>query len=98
MKIPRRVVASFGHTDSWYDFDTYPRVLTTDINGGNKADVVGFGSTRVYLSYSNGKDTSGNPKNYGGLVGSLNYYTPPASAGSWTSYDLYPRFVENTFK
>jgi hypothetical protein len=53
---PRNDVASYGtQAGDWYDNNNYPRLLG-DVNGDNFADIIGFGSTGVWESLSNGFD------------------------------------------
>jgi hypothetical protein len=79
------IASSPGFTKSlggWTDNNNYPRLLA-DVNGDNRADIIGFGYTNVYVSLSNGNGTFGTPIAYspGGLT----------KNGSWTDNNTYPR-------
>jgi hypothetical protein len=67
----------------WSTQDLYPRVLA-DVSGDGRADVVGFGTYGVYVSLSTGTGFAAPVlwlQNYG------------ASAGGWSSQDLFPRVL-----
>ncbi|GEM_PF-6930885 len=66
---------------NWYSQDVYPRQLA-DVNGDGLADIVGFGSTKVYVFLSTGEDFE-----YAGIW--LKGFT--VKAGNWYSQDVYPR-------
>jgi hypothetical protein len=52
-----RVVDDFGYTAGNWRIDQHPRMLA-DVNGDDKADIVGFGDRGVYVSLSTGTDFS----------------------------------------
>ena len=66
----------------WSDNNNYPRLLA-DVNGDNRADIIGFGYTNVFVSLSNGNGTFGTPTAYSaGLT---------KDVGGWTDNNNYPR-------
>ena len=68
---------------NWETQDKSPRFMA-DVNGDSKADIVGFGTDGVYVSFSLGKDFTVPEK----LL--ENFFT---YGGSWISQDKYPRFL-----
>ena len=81
---PRLVLKNFSVNTGWTSFDKYPRQVA-DINGDGRADIIGFGDAGVYTALSKGDGTFSNPR----LV--LKAFA--VNAGSWTSFDEYPRHV-----
>jgi hypothetical protein len=79
------IASSPGFTKSvggWTDNNNYPRLLA-DVNGDNRADIIGFGDTHVFVSLSNGNGTFGTPTAYSaGLT---------KNVGGWTDNNNYPR-------
>jgi hypothetical protein len=67
----------------WTDNNNLPRLLA-DVNGDNRADIIGFGYTHVYVSLSNGNGTFG-PAIAAYSIG-LN-----KNVGGWTDNNNYPR-------
>ena len=66
----------------WTDNNNYPRLLA-DVNGDNRADIIGFGYTNVFVSLSNGNGTFDTPTAYSpGLT---------KTVGGWTDNNNYPR-------
>jgi len=81
-------IASFpGFTKNggdWTDNNNYPRLLA-DVNGDNRADIIGFGYTNVFVSLNNGNGTFDTPTAYSaGLT---------KDVGGWTDNNNYPRVV-----
>jgi len=79
------IASSPGFTKSlggWTDNNNLPRLLA-DVNGDNRADIIGFGYTHVYVSLSNGNGTFGTATAYS--IG-LN-----KNVGGWTDNNNYPR-------
>jgi len=70
----------------WLSDDKYPRELA-DINGDNRADIVGFGDDGVYVSLANADGSFGSPYLAEASFGAS------AAAGGWTSENLLPRFA-----
>ena len=68
-------------SDVWGSFNTHPRVAA-DVNGDGKADIIWFGGSGVYVSFSNGTAFS---------TPSLLLSVYGNNAGDWSSYDTYPR-------
>ncbi|MFB2924186.1 CHAP domain-containing protein [Aerosakkonema funiforme] len=68
----------------WTDNNNYPRLLA-DVNGDKKADIIGFSSTNVFVSLSNGNGT------FGALIASKPGFTK--NVGGWTDNNNYPRLV-----
>ena len=82
---PDLVLSQFGtNVEGWTSQDTYPRLLD-DINGDDRADIVGFSSTGVVISLNDGSGHFASPQ----LV--LPYFG--SNAGGWTSQDTYPRLL-----
>ena len=50
---PSRWIASFGYNAGGWRVDKHPRMMA-DVNGDQRADVVGFGYSGVYVALSNG--------------------------------------------
>jgi len=79
------IASSPGFTKSvgtWTDNNNYPRLLA-DVNGDNRADIIGFGYTNVFVSLSNGNGTFDTPTAYSpGLT---------KTVGGWTDNNNYPR-------
>jgi uncharacterized protein (DUF2147 family) len=80
---------SFGTSDSsggWSSMDQFPRHLA-DVNGDGRADVVGFGAgaTFVALGRSDGSFDAG--------TADVASFGASASAGGWSSNELYPRVL-----
>jgi len=76
-------IRNFGYSaDGWTSQNTYPRTLA-DVNGDDKADIVGFGPTGTYVSFSNGT-SFGNP-----ILGSTSYCV----ASGWPTQSSHPRFA-----
>ena len=65
----------------WYSQDVYPRELA-DVNGDGLADIVAFGSTKVYVFLSTGESFA-----YAGVW--TTEFT--RNNGNWYSQDVYPR-------
>ncbi len=79
-------IASFpGFTKNgggWTDNNNYPRLLA-DVNGDNRADIIGFGYTNVFVSLSNGNGTFDTPTAYSAAL--------TQNVGGWTDNNNYPR-------
>jgi hypothetical protein len=79
------IASSPGFTKSvggWTDNNNYPRLLA-DVNGDNRADIIGFGYTNVFVSLSNGNGTFGTPTAYSAAL--------TQNVGGWTDNNNYPR-------
>jgi hypothetical protein len=77
-------IANFGvSTGGWTSFDKYPRAVA-DVTGDGKADIVGFGNKGAYVALSSGSAFQA-PTLW------IEAFGYASSAGSWTSYNLYPR-------
>jgi hypothetical protein len=79
------IASSPGFTKSvggWTDNNNYPRLLA-DVNGDNRADIIGFGYTNVFVSLSNGNGTFGTPTAYSASL--------TKDVGGWTDNNNYPR-------
>jgi serralysin len=76
---------SFGvaaNAGGWASNDSFPRRVV-DVNGDGRADIVGFGSSGVYVSLANADGTFAGP-----LLGLREF---GSSAGGWTSENQFPR-------
>jgi hypothetical protein len=76
----------FDQSSGWTSENQYPRELA-DINGDGRADIVGFGATGIYYALGQSNGT------FGPITTDLNGFGADASAGGWTSQDLYPRLL-----
>ena len=79
---PSLLLSEYGTQQGWTSFDLYPRMLA-DVDGDGKADIIGFKSDGVYVSFSTGT---------GFLSPSLLLRDYGTNQG-WSSFDLYPRAV-----
>jgi hypothetical protein len=79
-----KLAAFGGGAGGWTSNDTYPRELA-DVNGDGKADIVGFGSSGVYVSLATGNG------NFAGGTFELAQFG--SSAGGWSSEDIYTRHL-----
>jgi hypothetical protein len=70
----------------WTSDNTYHRELA-DLNGDNMDDIIGFGEAGVYVSLATGGG------NFAPHVFTLGQFGAGASAGGWTSQNLFPRHV-----
>lgn len=73
----------FGHNPGnggWTSFDTFPRALG-DVNGDGRADIVGFGNDKVYVSLSTGSS----------FAGSKVWTNEFSCNAGWTSFNTYPK-------
>ena len=68
----------------WVSQDLYPRALG-DVNGDDRADIVGFGSTGAYTALGQADGTFAAP-----ILGRIGFGAGVAGGG-WVSQDLYPR-------
>ena len=80
-------IASFG-TDAgaggWSTANQYGRTVA-DVNGDGSADIIGFGGAGTFVALANGDGT------FQSASLAINSFGNDASAGGWTSSDLYPR-------
>lgn len=86
---PQIAVNSFGYTAAgggWFTQDQYPRHLA-DVNGDGRADIVGFGDSKTYISYGNADGTFTSP------VEDLASFGRTAAAGGWASDTTLPRML-----
>jgi len=72
----------------WTDNNTYPRMLG-DINGDGEDDIVGFGSSQIYASLSQGDGTFGDA--IASTPSPTNGFT--VNVGGWTDNNTYPRML-----
>ncbi|NEQ38752.1 MAG: hypothetical protein F6K40_21760, partial [Okeania sp. SIO3I5] len=69
----------------WVSQDKYPRHLA-DINGDGRADIVGFGQSKVYVALGQADGTFGSYK--------ISYHKGfTVGKGEWVSQDKYPRHL-----
>jgi hypothetical protein len=81
---PTFALAAFGvDAGGWSSEDLYPRELA-DVNGDQKADIVGFGADGVYVSLAGTGGGAFGPPTFELAAFGVN-------AGGWSSDDLYPR-------
>jgi GH18 family chitinase len=69
----------------WNSFDRYPRQVA-DVNGDNRADIIGFGYDNVVVSLGQTDGTFGST-----IIAKNDHFTE--SQGGWNSFDRYPRQV-----
>jgi hypothetical protein len=81
---PFLALNAFGAAGGWNNDDHYPRYVE-DINHDGRADIVGFGESRVYVSLGQADGHFGAP------TGDLAGFAP--SAGGWVSNDTYHRVL-----
>jgi hypothetical protein len=74
-------LADFGHDQGWSSQDKFPRLLG-DVNGDDRADIVGFGIEGVYIALGQEDGTFREP-----VLDSRNF----TAAQGWTSNDRYYR-------
>lgn len=70
----------------WSSDDRYPRVLA-DVNGDNRADIIGFGESGVVVALANANGTFGPP------MLATSEFGAGSSAGGWSSNDIFHRAV-----
>ncbi|MBX9925427.1 MAG: FG-GAP-like repeat-containing protein, partial [Hyphomicrobiaceae bacterium] len=79
-----RVLANaFGTGSGWASQNTAPRQIT-DVNGDNRADIVGFNASGVFVSLGQADGTFG-------AVAQIS--TAAYGGGDWTNQDVTPRLV-----
>jgi hypothetical protein len=83
---PHMAFAGFNSAGGWNSQDVYPRQLA-DVNGDGRADIVGFGVSRVYYALGQSDGT------FGSLVSDVQAFGRSAGAGGWASFDKYPRML-----
>jgi hypothetical protein len=86
---PIHALQSFGASAAgggWSSNDRYPRVLG-DINADGRADIVGFGDSKVYYALGQADGTFTAP------VADVASFGYSAAAGGWSSANLYPRLL-----
>lgn len=75
--------------DSHTTFDLYPRHIL-DIDGDGKADIISFYADGIYISYSNGKNPSGNPLDFDAKVKLISGF---GTGNGYLDFSRYPRFA-----
>ena len=83
---PIFALSTFGTAGGWTSENLYPREVA-DVNGDDRADIVGFGGTGVNVALGNADGTFDLP------TSDLNAFGSGPSAGAWTSEDEYPRLL-----
>jgi hypothetical protein len=86
---PELAVNAFGRSDAaggWSSADLYPRTAA-DVNGDHRADLIGFGSTGVYVALA---DASGG---FGAVTLSYTGFGASDAAGGWSTDDRFPRML-----
>lgn len=81
---PIFAIDDFGYDQGWSSQDKFPRLLG-DVNGDDRADIVGIGIAGVYISYGQSDGTFAAP--------TLDYDENFTAAHGWTSNDLTPRML-----
>jgi hypothetical protein len=81
---PIFAIDNFGFDQGWSSQDKFPRLLG-DVNGDDRADIVGIGIAGVYVSYGQSDGTFAAP--------TLDYDENFTAAHGWTSNDLTPRML-----
>ncbi|MBD0272733.1 MAG: VCBS repeat-containing protein, partial [Acetobacteraceae bacterium] len=71
---------------SWTSYDRYPR-RPADVNGDGRDDLVGFGENGTYVALAN----PGGQGGFGGLTLGTAAFGAGPGAGTWSSFNLYPR-------
>jgi GH18 family chitinase len=80
----------------WNSFDQYPRQLA-DVNGDNRADIVGFAQDATYVALANDQEFEPNPQSIlAGYIGAWNIDrdTDPASIPANKLTHLFYAFVD----
>ena len=80
------VYGSSTAAGGWTTQDQYPRAAA-DVNGDGQADIVGFGSSGVFVSLSLGGDRFAAPNL------AINTFGADPSAGGWGSQNTNPRLL-----
>jgi hypothetical protein len=86
---PILALANFGAGSAgggWYSDDRYPRLLA-DVNGDDRADIIGFGEDGAWVAHGNASGTFGSVS-----LASANFGAS-STAGGWTSADTFPRLL-----
>jgi len=76
-------IGNFGTNEGWSSQSVYERTLV-DVNGDGKPDIVGFGSSGVYVALNQGNGTFGAAQ-----LAISNFGTNEG----WSSQDQYPRML-----
>lgn len=87
--VPTLATTSFGaaaEAGGWSSQNSYLRQLG-DVNGDGRFDIVGFGDAGAYVSLARADGS------FGATVFAVANFGVAASAGGWSSNDLYPRRV-----
>ena len=79
---PKSWQTNFTRSQGWSTLDAYPRLLE-DVNGDGLSDIVGFGGSRTYVSFSTGTGFK-SP-----TTGSWNF----SQRQGWRSQEEFPRFL-----
>lgn len=78
-------VSEFGvNAGGWVSSEFYPR-LVADVNGDDRADIVGLGKDAAYVSLADGQGQFTQP--------ALALREFATAAGAWTGYDQFPRML-----
>jgi Ca2+-binding RTX toxin-like protein len=86
---PSAVLLGFGANEAaggWADNTVYPRTVA-DVNGDGLADLVGFGSAGVNVSF--GQPSGG----FGAVFLALDAFGQSEAAGGWSTSERFPRSV-----
>jgi hypothetical protein len=88
---PFLALAAFGQNAAaggWTSQHEYARQLA-DINGDNRADIIGFGASGTYYALGQVDGT------FGPVTTDIAAFGSNAAAGGWTDQNTYPRLVAN---
>lgn len=75
-------LSEFNAASGWLTQDTFPRYVA-DVNGDDKADVIGFASDGVYVSLSTGS----------GFASMSKWLAEYGTDAGWSGQDAMPRFA-----
>lgn len=83
---PIQATLEMTYNNSWVSMNRYPRMLA-DVNGDGRVDLVGFATDVVQVALGRADGT------FAPAIRTIAEFGE--SAGGWTTYDVYPRFVSD---
>jgi hypothetical protein len=89
---PYKIMEKFTKSQSWSEQKYYPRAVA-DINGDGWADIVGFSSHGVYVSFAQKTLDGAEQVFFTEPLMVLAHFGTEAAVGSWESQEKYPRYL-----